>query len=76
MNAPYTIFEKTKMVPVVTYTNRKLDEPPKEIWDYELWVERGEDFYALDSIDRENPGCTVRIIEREVWLRCPVVGVK
>lgn len=67
MNAPYTIFGKTKMVPVVTYTNGKKDEPSKIEWDHDLWIERGEDWYAL--LGPPYNKSTVRVIEREVWLR-------
>lgn len=62
MKAPYTIFGQTKQIPVVTYTDNKLDNPPKSNWDWEMWVERGEDWYGLPHKG------TVRVIERKVWL--------
>lgn len=37
MKAPYTIFGKTKQIPVVTYTDGKIDTPPKTIWHKEMW---------------------------------------
>jgi hypothetical protein len=62
MKAPYTIFGKTRNIPVVTYTDGKLDNPPKSTWDKEMWIERGEDWYGVP-----NKG-TIRIIERKAWL--------
>ena len=34
-------------------------------WCSEIWVERGEDYYALSHYKNK----TVRIIEREDWLK-------
>lgn len=65
MKAPYTIFGKTKDIPVVTYTNGKRDDPPKSSWGREMWIEREEDWYGVP-----NKG-TVRTIERQAWLRVP-----
>lgn len=42
-------FGKKAMVPHETWTNGKKDPIPKIPWDEELWIERGEDWYALDS---------------------------
>lgn len=64
MKAPYTIFGKTIDVPVVTVTDSKPDDPAKETWDQDLWVERGEDEYALLGLKG-----TTRVIYREEWLR-------
>jgi len=52
---------------VVTYTNNKQDKPSKKSWDDTLWIERGEDWYALSYYKRNNK--TVRIVTREDWLR-------
>lgn len=60
--APFTIFGKTKQIPVVTYTNAKLDTPPKTSWQKEMWIEREEDMYG---IPRQG---TVRIVDRKVWM--------
>lgn len=62
MKAPYTIFGQTRHIPVVTYTDNKLDNPPKSEWDKEMWIEREEDWYGLPRKG------TVRVIERKVWL--------
>ena len=62
----YTIFGKTKNVESTTYTNGKLDEEFNEDYRYTLWVERGEDMYALTRLC-EDYG-TVRVIERQNWL--------
>lgn len=67
MKAPYTIFGKTKNIEVVTWTNNKQDRPAKHKWDDTLWIERGEDMYALMAYARK--GKTVRIVRREDWLR-------
>lgn len=65
IKAPYTIFGKTKDIPVVTYTDGKLDTPPKSSWDREVWIERDEDWYGTP-----NKG-TFRVIERQAWLHVP-----
>lgn len=45
--APHTEFGKTRMVPLVVYLDgAKVDA---DSWDDVLWVERGEDWYALDA---------------------------
>lgn len=64
--APYTIFGKTKEVPVKVWQNNK--QIDSDTWDTDLWVERSEDWYALMSKEMVNK--KVRIIERSVWLRC------
>lgn len=64
--AAYTIFGKTKQVPIkIWYKNKQIDS---DTWDTDLWVERNEDWYALMSTELVNK--KVRIIERSVWLRC------
>lgn len=60
--APYTIFGQTKNVPVKIVN----DDKNTGEWDVELWIERGEDWYALDSPQLK--GKRVRIIERDIWL--------
>ncbi len=63
---PYTAFGKTKLVPIKVYLQKK--EIQSDEWDEDLWVERGEDWYALMSSDLVNK--KVRIIERSIWLHC------
>jgi len=63
MKAPYTIFGKTRDVPVVVYLNGKKTDLTE--WDEELWIERGEDWYGLEH----SKGKRVRIIERNEWLK-------
>lgn len=63
MKAPYTIFGKTLLVPVVVYVNGIKTDLTE--WDEELWIERGEDWYGLEC----SKGKRVRIIERIEWLR-------
>jgi hypothetical protein len=64
--APYTIFGKTKQVPIKVVQNNETIETDE--WDEELWIEIGEDWYALESPQLK--GKRVRIIERDTWLRC------
>jgi len=67
MKKPYTIFGVTKNIPVKVWCNGKIDDTAEE-WDEELWIERGEDWYALSSSGLKDK--RVRIVERELWLRC------
>lgn len=64
--APYTAFGQTKQVPIKVMKDGELIKSDE--WDEELWVERGEDWYALSSPQLK--GKRVRIIERKIWLRC------
>jgi hypothetical protein len=65
MKSPYTIFGETKMVEVVVYKDgKRINETT---WETELWVERGEDYYAMMSPQLK--GKNIRIIDRELWLR-------
>lgn len=65
MKAPYTIFNETKMIKVEVYVNgNKTDDL---IWDDTLWIERGEDWYAMMSSQLKNK--RIRVIKREDWLR-------
>ena len=66
MRAPYTIFGEMRLVPVKVYREGRLTNETD--WDADLWVERGEDWYALGS--GEYLEKRVRVIERDVWLRC------
>ena len=68
-SAPHTEFGKTRMVPVKVHLNG--EEIESDTWDEVLWIERSEDWYALQNRDFKNK--KVRIVEREVWLRCPLV---
>jgi hypothetical protein len=67
---PYTIFNKTKNVPVRVWYNGKIDPTITE-WDTDLWIERGEDWYALMSSGLRDK--RVRIIERDIWLRSALI---
>jgi hypothetical protein len=65
MNTEYTIFGRTAKVPLVVYLqNKKIDS---DCWDETLWIERGEDWYALMSSKLKNK--KVRVIERDIWIR-------
>jgi hypothetical protein len=65
MKAPYTIFNETRMVEVQVY--RDGHKIAGTEWDKELWIERGEDWYAMQSPQLR--GKRVRVIMREQWLR-------
>jgi hypothetical protein len=67
---PYTIFNKTKNVPVRVWYKGKIDDTLLE-WDTDLWIERGEDWYALMSSSLRDK--RVRIIERDIWLRSALI---
>lgn len=64
--AEYTIFGETKQVPIKVWQNNKQIE--SDTWDTDLWVERSEDWHALLSKELVNK--KVRVIERDIWLRC------
>lgn len=65
MKAPYTIFNQTRMVEVEVYRDgHKIADTE---WDDELWIERGEDWYAMSSPQLR--GKRVRVIIREQWLK-------
>jgi hypothetical protein len=68
----FTAFGKTKLVPHRTFTNNKEDVPPKETWDDELWIERGEDWYGLMYYARKKK--VVLVVEREDWIRAKEVS--
>lgn len=70
MKAPFTMFGKTKQIPVVTYTDGKLDTPPNTTWHKEMWIEREEDMYG---IPRKG---TVRIVERRAWMKDEPYDIK
>jgi len=64
--APYKLFGKEIMMPIVTYTNEKKDEPPKMSWDDEIFIDRAEDWYSLMYYAREKK--TVRVITRNEYI--------
>jgi hypothetical protein len=65
MNTEHTIFGRTAKVPLVVYLqNKKINS---DCWDETLWIERGEDWYALMSSKLKNK--KVRVIERDIWIR-------
>lgn len=70
IKAPYTIFGRTKQIPVVTYTNGSLDDTPKAEWHKEMWIEREEDWYGLPRTG------TVRVIERRIWMKDEPFDIK
>jgi hypothetical protein len=65
MKTEYTIYGRTTTVPLVVYLqNKKIDS---DCWDETLWIERGEDWYALMSDKLKN--IKVRVIERDIWIK-------
>jgi hypothetical protein len=65
LTAPYTQFGKTLDVPIKVYVEGKLST--ETTWDFEFWIERGEDWYAFMSSDFKDK--KVRVITREAWLQ-------
>lgn len=67
MKAPYTSpWGETKIVPVVIHGFHGIISG-ETTWDEELWVERDEDWYALQSPQLRNK--KVRVVTREEWLK-------
>lgn len=62
MKIKHTEFGKTKLVRAVPHNMQ-----PHETPDHVLWVERGEDLYALESKDLK--GKKVAIVHRVDWAR-------
>lgn len=73
MIAPYEFFGQVRMVPVHVWQECFEVKDPEAGWDDELWVERGEDWYALMS-DQLRPR-RVRVVTREDWLRSRPVSL-
>lgn len=65
MKAPYHKFKETRLVEVRVMVDGHYTEDTE--WDDTLWVERGEDYYAMMSPQLK--GKRVRIIDRELFLR-------
>ena len=68
--APHSMFSETRNVKVQIYVDGKTIDDGGD-WDTELWVERGEDWYALGSPQLRDK--RVRIIERKDWLAAAVI---
>ena len=64
--SPYTAFGETRNVPLKVWYQGKID-PNLTEWDEVIWVERGEDWYALSNSSLNDK--RVRIVERDEWLR-------
>jgi len=65
---PYTAFGKTKMVPLKVYVDGK---PSEQNWfQNSLWIERGEDWYALANKSMHVP---TLVVERADWLEAEEV---
>lgn len=62
MKVKHTAFGKTRWVEVKEFHNMVEGEEPEE----HLWVERGEDYYALMSPQLKHK--KVAIITREAWM--------
>lgn len=67
MKIEATFFGKTRTVEAqLWYNNQKLDSSEVAIEEEVLWVERGEDWYALMSPGLRNK--MVAVVTREAWL--------
>ena len=62
---PYTAFGKTRLVPIRVFLDGKQVE--QDWFQDSLWVERGEDWYALMSHRHKNTPTLV--VERNDWLK-------
>ena len=65
IKATYTIFGKTKNVPLKVFKNGELVKNCTE-WDEDYWIETLECWYGLGSASFKDK--LVRVIERSVWL--------
>ena len=73
MKIKYTMFGQTKMVEAKIILNEKrVDNKGVTKWDEVLWVERGEDEYALMSSDWKNK--RILVVDRNDWLRGELVN--
>lgn len=64
--APFTKFGQTRQLPVRVWVNGQF-EPGETEWETELWIERGEDWYAfLNPSYRDR---AVRVVTRDDWLQ-------
>lgn len=64
---PYTAFKKTKLVPLKVWQAGKFIDSTD--YDEVLWIERGEDWYALSSLSSKR----VLVVQRDEWLRAEEV---
>lgn len=69
MKSPFSKFNETRLVEVKVMVDGHYTEDTE--WDDTLWVERGEDYYAMMSPQLK--GKRVRIIDRELFLRSPKI---
>ncbi len=65
----FTAFNQTRMVPVKVYVNGNYVDD-KDEFDCTLWVERGEDWYAMIGMKDKR----VLVVERDDWIRSPIVA--
>lgn len=67
MKFKYSAFGKTKMVEAKIYFNNKLVKDIYSHYSVTLWVERGEDMYALMSPFYRDK--RVLVVDRNDWLK-------
>jgi len=66
------LFGTTKLVPIVTYTNAKLDKPPRRPWTKVFFAERWMDLNTwIDSMI--SPEQTVLVVTRDDWQEAEVI---
>lgn len=66
MKLNYKAFGQTKLVGVSAHNSATPED-----YDEVLWIERGEDYYALMSPQLKHK--KVLLVRREDWLRAPLV---
>lgn len=69
---PATLFGKTKLMPVRTYTNCRQDKVPAEDWVHgaDVWIREGngdEDYYTLSNRQYNFPGLPIRVLHMKDW---------
>lgn len=69
IRVPFTMFGKTKDVPLRVFKDGKPVDDGLPQWDADVWIERGEDWYALSSANLK--GKRVLVVERDDFLRSP-----
>ena len=67
---PYRLHNENRLVPVKVMINGEYTEDNE--WDETLWIERGEDWYALANSFYENK--RIRIVDRELFLRSEIIN--
>lgn len=63
--APFTLFGKTRLVRIVTYTKGEKDSPPRADWNQTLWADDNNEQH-VGRVSAELPG-TTRVVLAGDW---------